>query len=320
METVEPGPPLRTALAALISGSGAWRPLARLAERRYGGFVLAFHDLPVARFREHVEALAPSEPVHLDEIVARVKRGASTAGLFAITVDDGVGDTVRGLGAAAAERGWPVTFFLPTRYLDEARGMPFQWLDNALARLPSVRLALPEGEVDLSTREARAAVRAELTRAMYTRPADAYVPRIRALVEHALEIGCATREQLESPAPISWREVADLATRPELRFESHGVSHRAVSALEPAELERELVDSRDRIAEHTGRPCRHFCYPFGGPESIGGQAPGAVARHYESAVTMARGRVGGRDPHLLPRVPLYPRDTAAVARLKLLVR
>jgi peptidoglycan/xylan/chitin deacetylase (PgdA/CDA1 family) len=92
-------------------------------------------------------------------------------------------------------------------------------------------------------------------------------------------------------------------------FESHGISHTAVAALGDEELEHELTASQRTIAEHTGKPCRHFCYPYGGSASIGIIAPARVARHYRSATTMARGRLGRHSLTLLPRVPIYPRVT-----------
>ena len=82
------------------------------------------------------------------------------------------------------------------------------------------------------------------------------------------------------------------------------------------DLRHELVRSQQEIAARTGRPVRHFCYPYGGAASVGGAAPALVAEYFDSAVTMSRGRLGGHSPYLLPRVPLYDRDRASVARLK----
>jgi hypothetical protein len=147
-----------------------------------------------------------------------------------------------------------------------------------------------------------------------------YQPLLGELREYAAAAGWLAGQSRTPPSPIGVGELIALGRHPEITFESHGVTHTAVCALSPAELDEELGSSRARIAEWTGRAARHFCYPFGGPESIGTQAPLAVARQYESGVTMSRGRLGGRDPALLPRIPLYPRDTADVARLKVLTR
>jgi peptidoglycan/xylan/chitin deacetylase (PgdA/CDA1 family) len=293
-------------------------PLLRVADRFFGGFVLAFHNLPAVRFERLVDALKSHEPVHLDELVARVKAGRQTKGLCAITVDDGVGDNVRGIASVAVKRQWPVTFYLPTRYLDERRGMPFQWLDSVLPGLPYSRLKAGPMELDLSTSAARRRFEASMRQIMYTRPAREYVTIIDDLVKRSLQNGWASAAELAPPEPVRWEEVASLAMKPEIRFESHGVTHTAVSALSLAQLEAELLESCRRISDHTNRPCRHFCYPYGGPTSIGTSAPPVVARHFESAVTMSRGRVNRQNPMLLPRIPLYSRDTPAIARIKVL--
>jgi peptidoglycan/xylan/chitin deacetylase (PgdA/CDA1 family) len=309
------GPPLRSVAAGVLSLTGA-DPLARrLAGRLFGGYILALHDIPAETFCEQIEALRPDQPVHLEELVARVKRGASTRGLFAITVDDGVGDTVRALTAAAVERHWPVTFFLPTRYLDEGDAMPFQWLAAVQPYLPGLRAEIGHQSYDLEDPRTRETFLRELTARMYSRPAEEYVPVIGRLVT---QVRREHPDLTPPPAPIGWAEVGTISGEPCIRFESHGVTHTAVAALGPLELAAELQASRDRIAGYTNRPCRYFCYPFGGSASIGPEAPGMVGKYYEGAVTMRRGRVGAAAPLLLPRIPLYPRDVARIARLKVL--
>jgi peptidoglycan/xylan/chitin deacetylase (PgdA/CDA1 family) len=244
--------------------------------------------------------------------------GRSTGDLFAITFDDGVGDTVREIAAIAAANQWPVTFYLPTAYLDEPGGMPFQWLRAIVRHVAPVRLELPGDTFDLTAPGAIRDFATRMSKVMYTRPWAEYGPRLRAMAAALVAQGLVEPEALAAPAAISWAEVQTLARNPLVSFESHGVSHTAVAALSPDQLERELVGSQRAIAERTGRACRHFCYPYGGPASIGNVAPLEVARHYRSATTMARGRLGRHDLARLPRVPVYPHDDGEMVRLKVL--
>ncbi len=309
---------VRTVAARLLSASGSYGALERALGRRRGGFVLAYHNLPAARFEEQILALAPSRPVPLDELVERHARGAPTGGLFAVTFDDGVADTVRAIAAVASARQWPVTFYLPTGYLDVPGGMPFQWLRAIERHVPRRRIELPGETLDFSERDAVRAFAKVMTKTMYTRPWGEYGPRLRTLAETLVAHGLVPREALAAPPAISWPEVETLARGGIVSFESHGISHTAVAALAGDELERELVESQRTIAAHTGRACRHFCYPYGGPASIGTVAPARVAGHYRSATTMTRGRLGRHGLPLLPRVPVYPHDDAALVRLKVL--
>jgi hypothetical protein len=93
-----------------------------------------------------------------------------------------------------------------------------------------------------------------------------------------------------------------------------------MSSLADEELVFELKQSRDRISEHTGRPCRHLAYPFGSPQSIGSRAPAMAQQFYDSAVTMDLGHVDFADPWLLPRLPLYPENSKRFAQLKILLK
>jgi peptidoglycan/xylan/chitin deacetylase (PgdA/CDA1 family) len=309
---------LQNVLSRGLAAPGALTSLQALAGRLFGGFILAFHDLDGDRFRELIECLAPDEPVPLSELVDRVHQGKDTRGIFAITVDDGVGDTVRALSAVTKDRHWPITFLLPTGYLDGPDTMAFQWLRRIVARVPPVRLELHSGIVDLTTGRARRRFARRIEARMHSQPAAEYTELIDEIVNHAIARRWLSREQDAPPAPISWTEVTTLSGHPAIRFESHGVTHTSAAALPPDQLDRELRESRDRIQAHTGRPCRHFAYPFGSPSSIGPDAPSLVARYYDSAVTMSRGRLRNRNPFLLPRIPLYARDSGARARLKVL--
>ena len=203
---------------------------------------------------------------------------------------------MRGITSACRERGWPVTFYLPTAYLDDG-SMPFQ-------KLRAVERHLPAGEIR------------ELERAMRTKARFSYEPVVTGHVDKLIASG--TIADAATPGPISWAEVAALSREDAFEFHSHGVSHTAVSGLDDEALDRELRESQERIAAHTSRPCRHFCYPYGSPESIGPRAPELVAKYYDSATTLSRGRLRRRSATLLPRIPIYAQDDPDVVRLKIL--
>ena len=46
---------------------------------------------------------------------------------------------------------------------------------------------------------------------------------------------------------------------------SHAMSHRRLSMLSEQEARTEMIGSKERIEAALGRPCRHFCAPFGIP-------------------------------------------------------
>ncbi len=289
-------------------------------KNRAGGFALAFHEISAARFLELVENLGPFEAVTLDTLVERSKAGKSTAGLFAITVDDCVGANTKELIPALKKKSWPATFYAPTWYVDRHEEMPFQWwfkaapfLENRILELKSRRLDFTQpGSVNDYFRR--------LETLWHTERRETYVSTTAEIIEVLIRDHGVRREMLLPDAPLSWTEMAEMSRDDLIRFESHGVSHTAMSALSEKELEVEMEQSRRRIAEHTGRECRHLAYPFGSSRSIGTLAPSVAARYYDSAVTMNLGSVDRADPWLLPRIPLYPENSSAVARAKILLK
>ena len=233
-----PSSRLRAVAARAITATGSYRALRGPFGRVRGGFVLAYHNLPTVRFIEQITALAPSQPIALDELVERHAAGAPTGGLFAITFDDGVGETVRAIAAVAAARQWPVTFYLPTGYLDAPGGLPFQWLRAIERYVPPLRLELPGETLDLTAPGAVRVFAKRMTTVMHTRPLREYAPLLRAIATALTERRLVDPGLLVAPAAITWSEVEALARNPLVSFESHGVSHTALVALMPDELEQ----------------------------------------------------------------------------------
>jgi peptidoglycan/xylan/chitin deacetylase (PgdA/CDA1 family) len=294
--------------------------MERMLARLSGGFVMALHDMPPARLREFVEGMRPRRPIALSELVERRKRGKSNAGLFAITVDDGVRDNIQALTDFLNARAWPATFYLPTQYLDSGEAMPFQWWWNIKPLLPRRRLQLKSGTVDFSKPQVFEQFSAMIERAWYWGRGETYVPLTMELVEVVAQEKGVAKNELPAPQPISWSEVERLSRNPLFQFESHGVSHVAMSALNQDEIEQEMQQSQAVIEEHTGRPCRHLCYPFGSPESIGDVAPRIASRYYDSAVTMSLNSADRGDMWRMGRIPLYAENSLVRARIKVLLR
>ena len=294
--------------------------LPRFMKRFSGGFVLAFHEMPAKQLAEFVDSFRPAQAVSLTDLVQRNKSGKSTAGLFAITIDDGTAENVRDLARLFLAREWPATFYLPTHYLETGESMAFQWWRCLQPHLPRRRLELPSGLLDLS----RSGAVRDLSRKMeilwHSGRLESYVPQILELVEIVVNEGAISRAALQPARPITWAEVEQLSKTDLIRFESHGVTHTAMSALTPEELVCEMQRSRDVVTERSGRPCRHLAYPFGSPLSIGTLAADIAGRFYDSASTLSLGGVDRANPLLLPRIPLYTDNSILLARLKILLK
>jgi hypothetical protein len=149
---------------------------------------------------------------------------------------------------------------------------------------------------------------------------ESYLPFTLELVEIAIRESGLGIDAIRPPEPITWPEVAEISRDDLIRFESHGVSHAAMSTLTDEELIFEMKHSQDLVSHHTGRPCRHLAYPFGSSRSIGPRASPIAQKLYDSAATMTLGSVDSANPWLLPRIPLYPENSPWYANLKILLK
>jgi peptidoglycan/xylan/chitin deacetylase (PgdA/CDA1 family) len=306
--------------ARVVGGTPLWRGIDAVNRGR-GGVILAYHEITPAALRMQLEQVARAYRfVPLGELVDRHEAGRSTAGLAVITFDDGPAEETEHAAKLAIERGWPMTFYLPTAYLDS--GEPYWFaelgalIERAWGRGPrsvrGVELGLEPGSF-LRDREL-------LGRLFYGLPAEEDVPGLLTDVRITLTGSAERPADLRTPPPIAWAKVAELARSEVVSFESHSVTHPMMSRVGEERLRREMTESARRIAEFTGRPVRHFCYPFGGRAHVGEQAARVAREIFRSAVTMERGRGGRRaDRALLPRIPLYERDSRDEVRLKLAI-
>jgi peptidoglycan/xylan/chitin deacetylase (PgdA/CDA1 family) len=113
--------------------------------------------------------------------------------------------------------------------------------------------------------------------------------------------------------PMSWHELRSLA---EAGWEigSHTCTHPRLSSLADAELQQELLESRQDCARMIGTDCTSIAYPYGDYDA-------RVARQAEQAGYSAAGVLPSRltqgSTFAYPRVGVYHGDTRASFRIKL---
>jgi peptidoglycan/xylan/chitin deacetylase (PgdA/CDA1 family) len=113
-------------------------------------------------------------------------------------------------------------------------------------------------------------------------------------------------------ATMTWDELRGISAHG-VEIGSHTISHPHLNRLSDADLEREVRDSRTRLEDELGRPCRFFAYPYGDHED---RVRAAVRRAgYEAAFALAAG-ADRDDCFALPRIDLYRRDSLLRATLK----
>jgi peptidoglycan/xylan/chitin deacetylase (PgdA/CDA1 family) len=108
--------------------------------------------------------------------------------------------------------------------------------------------------------------------------------------------------------PLTWSALRDTAATGLVTVGSHTHTHALLDRLPASELADELDRADALIAEHVGRPARHFAYP----KAVAGSSPAdaAVRARYRSAALAGTrpNPYGTTDPHRLARSPIQASD------------
>jgi peptidoglycan/xylan/chitin deacetylase (PgdA/CDA1 family) len=258
--------------------------LTRLARwLRGGGLVLCYHNvvaeltghaaalglhIPVATFERQVRWLTKHYTiVALEEFVDRLRRGTSLRGVAAITFDDGYAGVFEHAWPLLNDLGIPATVFLVAEVHENGREQGFWWDNPEVLRVYST-----ENEY----------------RWLNVLKGD------RAAILGAGGLAPAWCQ------PATWETIA-AAARAGLGIGAHSATHRALPTLPEGELQRELIESRDLIRQHSGVEPAHFAYPYGlWDERIRDAVQSAG---YRAAFTLAADpRTRKNDPWALPRL------------------
>jgi peptidoglycan/xylan/chitin deacetylase (PgdA/CDA1 family) len=91
---------------------------------------------------------------------------------------------------------------------------------------------------------------------------------------------------------------------------SHSMAHRSMTSLSPQDLMQDLVQSKKRLEDITGKAVSSFAYPFGTLRDFNARVADAMREAgYAFALTSQHGAVAtGQDPMMLPRIKIEGGD------------
>lgn len=115
------------------------------------------------------------------------------------------------------------------------------------------------------------------------------------------ELAVEAHAHPEELATLDWDGLGELAERG-FEIGSHTKTHARLTTLSDAELRAELLESRARVQDELGVPCRFLAYPYGAHD----ERVRAAARRsgYEAAFALP-GRTERTDLFALPRVGIW---------------
>lgn len=278
-------------LASLCYSALRFAGVTTLARRlASGGVVLCYHNvvapppdrgnenklglrMPLTAFERQMRWLADHYAViPLDELVSRVLRGRSLRGVASVTFDDGYEGVFDHAWPLLRDLGLPATAFVVAE-APERREQGFWWDDPDVLRAHTPQT--------------------------HERWLTAFQGDRTAIVDSVVP----ARPPWQPPPscrPATWPAIT-AAAESGLQIGVHSATHRALPALNDADLRREVVESREIIRSRTGTTPEFFAYPYG---LWNDRVRHAVqSGGYRGAFTLASdSRTPKGDPWTLPRM------------------
>lgn len=239
--------------------------------------------------------------VALDELPQLLASG-SRERFAAITLDDAYRDNKEFAYPVFRRHGTPFTIFVPDQFADGVGQL--WWLELELAVRAAHAITPPAalGPTPLAAR-----TRAEKYQTFnriywHLRSIDEDAARTytrAACAEAGVDVSRHCRHLI-----MTWDELRDLAADPLAEFGAHTSGHYALAKLPLERARGEMVHSRRRLEAELGRPCRHFCFPYG-DEGSAGEREFSLARDlgFATAVTMQKSLIDDSHAGQLTALP-----------------
>jgi peptidoglycan/xylan/chitin deacetylase (PgdA/CDA1 family)/glycosyltransferase involved in cell wall biosynthesis len=262
-------------------------------------------------FRAHLRCLSDAQVrvVPLAELARMLREGAAPTRVVALTFDDGYQDALTTASPLLEEFGFPATFFVVSRALQEPHEFWWDTLDRIFdpgARLPALVSVETSAGVRLeSVGEGKDRQHAhELIKEQFYRlDSSEREARLRELLSWSgLPAGGSTDRR-----PMDAAAVRQLATKPRHDIGVHTANHVWLPGASTETLREEINDAKHCLEELLGKPISTFSFPYGAFDQTAVEVVRCAG--FEVAVTTEPApAVKGADVHCLPRIEVGDLD------------
>ncbi len=242
------------------------------------------------------------EPVSLDEAARRLRDGDTARPFACFTLDDGYRDNLVHAYPVFKRHNVPFTVYVPANFPGGGDHLWWLALEQAIRQSSAIVIEI-EGELrrfDVSTLAGKEA--AWRTLYWWLRRLPEY--ETRAIVAELARQAGHDSAKLAADLLMTWDDVRELARDPLVTIGAHSCNHLALAKLSEVEARAEIEDSIRRIEVETGKPCRHFSYPYGDAASAG-EREFRLAREagVTTATTTRKGLVEARHKNAMTALP-----------------
>lgn len=313
---------LKTSLSALHY-SGAARLLAP-ATRGAGAVLMLHHVAPARPSGFNPNRILSITPQFLDDVVREVVRTGfdcvsmdeaagrldgsipSPRPFVAFTFDDGYRDNKEFAYPVMKRHGVPMTIYATSDFAEQRGFLWWLVLEMVVARRHYMAVAVNGRNESFRCETDRE--KTETFERVYWWLRSLPEAKARAIVA---ELAAETGIDIEEPCRnlcMTWDELREIAAEPLVTIGAHTRTHMALARLSAPEAWSEMQGSIRDVETNIGRPCRHFCYPYGDGGSAGDREFEMAARlGMTTAVTTRKGTLpshAGTQLTSLPRLSL----------------
>ena len=246
------------------------------------------------------------EIVSLDEAHYRLVEGDYGKPFVCFTFDDGYRDNFEEAYPIFKRHNLPFAIYVPTDYADGRGDLWWLALEKVILQVDALSM-----KIDGSLRRLRCGTPAEKDatfHAVYWWLRSIDEVDARGIVRELCNGIDLDADGLCVDLMMNWTEIRQLAADPLVTFGGHTRRHYALAKLTLAEAQAEIEMSVRRIERETGKPCRHFSYPYGDVTSAGPREFALVKElGLKTGVTTRKGLIHPRHAQgltALPRVSL----------------
>ena len=294
-----------------LRGSGAILMLHRVCEPR-PGFDPNAHLAVSPRFLEQLIISLKAQGarfVAMDELkpVLGLPHYHDREPVIAVTLDDGYRDNLENAVPVFRKHQVPYTIYVAPALVDGGATLWWEDLAMAIASREHFVLRSPRGNIafDVSTRSRKTEVFEQML-GMLTRDVSETEQR-RIVADLCAQCGI-DQEHHRASSIMNWKELVALSKDPLCTLGAHTIHHYAVARLDEKTALDEMRESAQVVEMETGKPARHFAFPYGYPAAAGKRDFRLASEAgFETAVTTRHGVLcPGHAGHLhaLPRISL----------------
>ena len=265
---------IQSVMTRHFGGLGSILMLHRVQNLRKTAFSPNYHLSTSPEFLDRMIftlKMAGYDFVTMDEVAKRIANPEDYSGkkpFLSVTLDDGYRDNLTNAVPVFRRHKVPYTIFIAPA-MTEANA-PLWWEDIELIiagqKKISVDLTTGRQEFDVSTVEKKHSVYNFLMEELLLET-DQYAQReiVRKLCK-AYSFDCTSHVR---NSLMNWEEVISLSKDPLCTLGAHTIHHFALSKLSIEDAKREIIESRDILADKIGYVPKHLAYPYGFPKVAG---------------------------------------------------